>query len=156
MKKTFALGIVLLCLSCSGRQTKPSSEDKYNFAQLQTKVREYYQHADCDSVHETDDQISFACLGIAGCTLSEVMQKYGVPFSDHLWKDYTSGDGPSFYYLSSALKAVGINYPIDVLELSWTPRENKNLVVTVYFIADYTNYIAVSGEQENRAIYLME
>ena len=158
MKKAFVLGIVLLCLSCSGRQTTTSSEDKYNFAQLQTKVREYYQHADCDSVHETDDLISFACLGIAGCTLSVVMQKYGFPIDNNILRDYKSGDGEGslLWHLSSVLKAVGINNPIDAFELIWTPHENKDLVVTVFFIAADTQLIAVSGEQKNRAIYLME
>lgn len=159
MKQPIVLGIVLLCLSCSGKQTKLSSENTYVFGFLQTKVCEYYQQANCDSVHETDDFIPFECLGITGYRLSEVIQKYGAPIYESLWKDFTSGSvegGLSVHSLSSVIEALKINKPIDVLEMAWTPYENKDLIIRVYFIADSNNLIAVAGDQENSTIYLME
>lgn len=159
MKKTVVLGIASLFLSCSGRHTKLGSGSNYGFGFLQTKVCEYYQQENCDSVHETDDFIPFECLGITGYRLSEVIQKYGTPVYESLWKDFTSGSiegHPSFRWLSSVIEALKINKPIDVLEMAWTPHENKDLVIRVYFIADGNNLIAVTGCQENRAIYLME
>lgn len=157
-KRIVILEIILLSLSYMGCR----SEHKVSCDEsLDSLLHDYYrlEFENLDSATFKNGYTPFPYLGITGYSLYEVIEKWGMPICPPIiWNDVEIIPHDDVYFLRNAypvLKALHKTAPLNLYEFKWTPYKDKNLHVTVCFIENCSNLIAITGECLDSTIHLM-
>lgn len=156
MKHLLYIWVLLLLGACVSR----SQSLEEQFGSFDSLVVDYWSK-DIDTTWWSEKLKPYEALGIKGKTLSEMIEKYGNPKREDVeanhnpwwgglnptvepsW-DYSIANNP-FERIDFILQKVKI--PIDIYMYYWEPFDNRDIVVSAYFIKYKGELRVIYGEQ---------